>query len=119
MSSSSRRRRRKRESSLKTTGRGMLKRMMTSTGMSMEVKVTAQMMMSREGMPDTRLILRWQRLRETISSGHKSKRAADGRELSRPSLGTSHLMKETLGHRKSPHRTMLIEITPRKRGSME
>ena len=104
---------------MKTTGRGMLKRMMMSMGMSTGVRVTAQMMMSREGMLGTPLILRWQRLRETISSGHKSKRAAEGRELSRRSLGTSHLMKETLGHRKSPHRTMLIEITPRKRGSME
>ena len=77
------------------------------------------MMTSREEMPGIHPILRWQRLRETISSGQMSRRAEEDRERNRLNLDTSRLMRGTSGSKKSQHRTMLIEITRKRRGSME
>ena len=82
-------------------------------------KVRPTMMTSREGMPGIHPILKWQRLRETISSGQMSRRAEEDRGHNQLNPGTSRLMRGTSGSKKSQHRTMLIEITQRKRGSTE
>ena len=81
--------------------------------------VKRMMMTSREGMPGIHPILRWQRLRETISSGQMSRREEEDRGRNRRNPETSLLMRGTSGSKKSQHRTMLIEITPRRRGNME
>jgi hypothetical protein len=121
MSSSNRKKRRRRGSSSTTTARET----MMHTGMSMEVRtevgaLETRTRILREGTVGTHPIPRWPRLRGIISLvGQPRMRAEGDRGHNRRSQGISHLMRGISGRRKSLLRTMLIEMAPRKRGSME